>query len=75
MNQVAKKLEEYSWFPIIAWTLSIGFAGFVGYLTLQLLDTAKQIQDSTMTLDHRLQVVEDMFSDTPTNDGSTTAND
>ena len=63
MSQLNKKLEEYSWFPYVAWTLSIVFAIFVGSLALELRNTAQSIQDSTMTLDYRLQVVEEMFAE------------
>lgn len=73
-----KKLEQYSWFPYIAWTLSIGFAIFVIILALQLRDIAHDLQDSNATLDQRIQAVEEMFSGeraTSTNDPTTNTSD
>jgi len=66
-----KKLEQYSWFPYVAWTLSIGFAIFVMMLALQLRDIARDLQKSSATLDQQMQMVEEMFA----NESATSTND
>ena len=57
-----KKLEDYKWFPYVAWTLSIGFFLFVLNLTLELRATAAELQESTMSLSYQLEQVERMLA-------------
>ena len=66
-----KKLEQHNWFPYIAWTLAIGFSVLVFIWTMELRELADDLQDSSRTLDYRLQVVEDMFAE---EEATTTAN-
>lgn len=53
-----KKLEQYKWFPYIAWSLCIGLAFFVGKLTLDLHTTAQNLERTTMTLEERVDIIE-----------------
>lgn len=57
-----KQLEQYSWFPHIAWTLSLALALFVGYLALELRTTAQDLQDSSLSLEQRLEDTETMLN-------------
>ena len=56
-----KKLEQYRYFSIVAWILILCFASFVLYLVLDLRQTAQQLQDTSMNLDHKMQQVDTMF--------------
>jgi len=62
MTQVHKKLEDYWWFPYMAWTISIGFTIFVAFLALELRETASNIEQSSLNLERRIQAVEDMLA-------------
>ncbi len=59
MNQ--RKLEEYAWFPYVAWTLTVVFAGYVMYLAFDLRDKANTLQDSTLSLEFRIEQIERML--------------
>ena len=63
MTQVNKKLEEYRWFPYVAWTLSIGFSIFVGFLAIELRNTAASIEQSSLNLEQRIKAVEAMLAE------------
>ncbi len=53
-----KKLEQYKYFAPIAWTLCIGFAGFVGMIAIQAGDAIKKLESSDISFEHRLEAVE-----------------
>ncbi len=53
-----KKLENYRFFQPIAWTLCVGFASFVGMLSLQLQDTVAELESSSVNFETRLQNIE-----------------
>ncbi|HMO78447.1 MAG TPA: hypothetical protein PKA42_03770 [Candidatus Paceibacterota bacterium] len=53
-----KKLEHYKYFTLIAWTVCIGFAGFVGLLALQVNDAIKNLESSSVSFEQRLQDLE-----------------
>jgi hypothetical protein len=53
-----KKLEHYKYFQPIAWTLCLSFAGFVGMLALQIENEVQRMQNSTLSIEQRLQNVE-----------------
>ena len=63
MTQVHKKLEDYWWFPYMAWTVSIGLTILVIFLALELRETAANIEKSSLNLEQRMQAVEEMFVD------------
>jgi hypothetical protein len=60
-----KKLEQYKYFQPIAWTLCISFAGFVVMLALQLQATVKNMENSTLTFETRLQNIENIVNVNP----------
>jgi hypothetical protein len=62
-----KKLEQYKYFQPIAWTVCLSFAGFVGMLALQLQITVKDMQESTLSFEYRLQNVEAALATPPQN--------
>ena len=57
-----KKLEQYSWFPYVAWTLTIVFAGYVMFLAINFKEQAVALQDSTLSLEYRVTQIERMLS-------------
>ena len=59
-----KKLEQYKYFQPIAWTVCIGFAGFVGMLALELRNTVYQLQSSDLNFEERLRAVEEAVGTT-----------
>lgn len=54
-----KKLEQYKYFQPIAWTLCISFAGFVAMLALELKTAVINMQESTISMEQRLQNLEE----------------
>ena len=58
-----KQLEQYAWFPYIAWTVSLGFALFVGYLALELRTTADDLRDTSLSMEQRMEAVEAMLNE------------
>lgn len=53
-----QQLEKYRWFPYVAWTLSVGFALFVGNLALELHDATDRLHSTTSHLQNRLDEIE-----------------
>jgi len=53
-----KKLEQYKYFQPIAWTLCLSFAGFVAMLSLQLTSTINNLENSTISIEDRLENLE-----------------
>ncbi len=53
-----KKLEHYKYFQPIAWTLCLSFAGFVGMLAMQIENEVERMQNSTLSIEQRLQNLE-----------------
>ena len=68
-----KKLEQYKWFPVVAWTLAIGFAAFVSSLALELRNTADGLRETSISLEQRMQYLErkDEENDTSTHESET----
>ncbi len=54
-----KKLEQFKYFQPIAWTLCISFAGFVMMLSLQLVNTVNNLQTSSLSIENRLDNLEE----------------
>lgn len=48
-------LEKHKFFPLIAWTLSIGFALFVGNLSLQLYGVTSELANRNAHLEEAVQ--------------------
>lgn len=55
-----KKLEQYKWFPVVAWTLAIGFALFVINLAFELRETADDLRESSISLQQRMDYLENI---------------
>ncbi len=53
-----KKLEHYKYFTPIAWTLCIGFAGFVGLIAVEASDAIERLESSDLSFEERLENVE-----------------
>ncbi len=60
-----KKLEQYKYFQPIAWTLCLSFAGFVGMLALQVQESFKQLEESSIGFETRLQNIENIVNVNP----------
>ena len=60
-----KKLEQYKYFQPIAWTLCLSFAGFVGMLALELQTTIKNLENSSLSFEERLQNIEEAVNINP----------
>ncbi len=60
-----KKLEHYKYFSPIAWTLCIGFAGFVGLIALQVNDTIQGLENSSVSFEQRLEALEETVGINP----------
>jgi hypothetical protein len=60
-----KKLEQYKYFQPIAWTLCLSFAGFVGMLALQLQVTVKNMEESSIGFETRLENIENIVNNNP----------
>lgn len=58
-----RKIEEYWWFPYVAWSILIIFTIMVTLLTLELRETAMSIEESSLNLENRIRAVEDMLID------------
>ncbi len=54
-----KKLEQFKYFQPIAWTLCLSFAGFVIMLSLQLVNTVNNLQYSSISIENRLDNLEE----------------
>jgi hypothetical protein len=61
-----KKLEQFKYFQPIAWTLCISFAGFVMMLSLQLVNTVNNLQTSSLSIENRLDNLEEKVYPTGT---------
>ena len=61
-----KKLEQYKYFQPIAWTLCLGFAGYVGSIALKADDQLKKLENSSLTFEQRLERVEKAVGATST---------
>ncbi len=57
-----KKLEQFKYFQPIAWTLCLSFAGFVVMLSLQLVGVVNDLQTTNLSIDSRLDVLEDKIN-------------
>lgn len=60
-----KKLEQYKYFSIVAWTLVVCSSSLVLYLALDLRQTAHELQDTSMNLDHKMQQIDALFENQP----------
>ena len=60
-----QKLEQYKYFQPIAWTLCLSFAGFVGMLALELQTTIKNLENSSLSFEERLQNIEEAVNINP----------
>lgn len=60
-----KKLEQYKYFPHIAWTLCIAFAGFVFMLSLKAQNSYESLSQSQLSHEYRLQQIEATLGNTP----------
>lgn len=60
-----KKLEQYKYFSVFAWTLVFGFTGFVLYFALNLRETADRLQNNSMNLNQQMQDVDALFDQNP----------
>lgn len=60
-----KKLEQYKYFSIVAWTLVFCSTSLVLYSALDLRQTANELQDTSMNLDHKMQQVDALFENQP----------
>lgn len=54
-----KKLEQFKYFQPIAWTICLSFAGFVMMLSLQLVNTVNHLQYSSISIENRLDNLEE----------------
>jgi hypothetical protein len=54
-----KKLEQFKYFQPIAWTLCISFAGFVAMLSLQLVNAVSALENSSISIENRLDNFEE----------------
>lgn len=54
-----KKLEQFKYFQPIAWTICLSFAGFVMMLSLQLVNTVNNLQYSSISIENRLDNLEE----------------
>lgn len=60
-----KKLEHYKYFQPIAWTVCIGFAGFVGMMALNINKEIQRFENSSLVFEQRLQNLEKTVGVTP----------
>ena len=60
-----KKLEHYKYFQPIAWTVCIGFAGFVGMMALNINKEIQRFENSSLIFEQRLQNLEQTVGVTP----------
>lgn len=60
-----KKLEHYKYFQPIAWTICIGFAGFVGMMALNINKEIQRFENSSLIFEQRLQNLEQTVGVTP----------
>lgn len=61
-----KKLEHYKYFQPIAWTICVGFAGFVGMMALNINKEIQRFENSSLVFEQRLQNLEKTVGVTPT---------
>jgi hypothetical protein len=54
-----RKLEHYKFFQPIAWTVCIGFAGFVGMMALNITKEIQRFESSSIGFEQRLQNLEE----------------
>jgi len=64
-NMKPRKLEHYKYFVPIAWTVCIGFAGFVGMLAMELNDSIQHLETSNISIEQRVQNLEDTINEKP----------
>ncbi len=57
-----KKLEQFKYFQPIAWTLCLSFAGFVAMLSLQLVNVVNNLQNSSISIESRLDNLEEKIN-------------
>lgn len=53
-----KKLEQHKFFPYVAWTLCILFAGFVGMLSLEMKKAVNELQMQNLQDNERISELE-----------------
>jgi hypothetical protein len=57
-----RKLEHYKYFQPVAWTVCLGFAGYVGMLALNLDKEIDRLENSSLSFEQRLQNLEQAVS-------------
>lgn len=57
-----KKLEQYKYFSVVAWTLVLAFTSLVTYLALDLRQTANELETTSMNLNQKMEDVEALFN-------------
>ena len=53
-----KKLENYKVFPFIAWTICVLFAGFVGFLSLEMKQAITELQTINLQNAEKIDSIE-----------------
>jgi len=53
-----KKLENYKYFSLIAWTLCVGFAGFVVLLVMNVNNKIHSLENSSLSFEQRTKIFE-----------------
>lgn len=56
-----KKLEHYRLFPVVAWTVTLLFAGFVVHIAVRINSTANELEATSQNLGEQMRSVEEMF--------------